>query len=71
MSDLDGLTYEQLVEELEALTTRMGSGEIGIEEVADLYERAGRLYTEAQARLERVRERIAALSPDEEPPGSR
>jgi exodeoxyribonuclease VII small subunit len=62
MSDFDGLTYEQLVDELEAVTVRMATGEIGIEEVADLYERAGRLYTEAQARLERVRQRIAALT---------
>ena len=62
MGDLDGRTYEQLVEELEAITARMASGEIGIEEVADLYERAGLLYTEAQARLERVRARIEALS---------
>ena len=57
----DAMTFEQLVEALEALTDRMASGSIGIEEAADLYERAGRLHALAAARLERVQERIDRL----------
>jgi exodeoxyribonuclease VII small subunit len=60
-ADFDGLTYEQLVEQLEELTTRMAAGDIGIEEAADLYEQAGRLHDQAVARLARVQERIDAL----------
>jgi exodeoxyribonuclease VII small subunit len=60
--ELDAMTYEQLVEALEAITTRMAEGDIGIEEVADLYERAGRLQAHAAARLERVRVRIEGLA---------
>jgi exodeoxyribonuclease VII small subunit len=60
--EFDGLTYEQLVDQLEAVTAQMASGDIGIEAAVDLYERAGRLYAEAQARLEGVRQRIEALS---------
>ena len=56
--NFDKLTYEQLVEALEVLTNRMAAGDIGIEEVADLYERAGRCQAEAAARLEKVKERI-------------
>jgi exodeoxyribonuclease VII small subunit len=59
--DLAALTYEQLLEALEGLVHRMAAGDIGIEEVADLYERAGRLHAEASARLERVRARIEGL----------
>lgn len=68
MSELNGLTYEQLVAELEALTTRMAAGDVGIEEAADLYEEAGRLHDLAAARLASVQERIdklrAATQPD-------
>ena len=63
---LDQLTYEQIVDELELLTGRMAAGDIGIEEVADLYERAGRLHAEALERLARVRARIEALSREED-----
>jgi exodeoxyribonuclease VII small subunit len=65
--DLDRLTYEQLVEALEVLTNRMAAGDIGIEEVADLYERAGRLHAAASDRLAQVRARIEALTEDGDP----
>jgi exonuclease VII small subunit len=42
----------------------MAAGDIGIEEVADLYERAGRLHAAASDRLAQVRARIDALSQD-------
>ena len=35
--DLGTLTFEQLLERLEELTGRMASGDVGIEEAADLY----------------------------------
>ena len=62
VDDAGSLTYEQLVEALETLTARMAAGDIGIEEVADLYERAGRLHAEAAGRLARVRERIEGMT---------
>ncbi|HEV7686129.1 MAG TPA: exodeoxyribonuclease VII small subunit [Acidimicrobiia bacterium] len=67
--ELDALTYEQLVEALESIIARMAAGDIGIEEVADLYEQAGRLHAQAAARLEAVRRRIEGLV-SEAPPGS-
>jgi exodeoxyribonuclease VII small subunit len=60
--DLDAMTYEQLVEALEEITAKMAAGDIGIEKVADLYERAGQLHGVAASRLERVRERIEGLA---------
>lgn len=62
-ADPASLTYEALVDALEALTDRMASGSIGIEEAADLYERAGALHAAALERLARVRERIDRLAP--------
>ena len=40
----------------------MAAGDIGIEEVADLYEEAGRLHAAAAERLDNVRRRIDALA---------
>jgi exodeoxyribonuclease VII small subunit len=58
----DQLTFEELVMALEELTDRMASGDIGIEEVADLYEKAEVLHALAAERLERVQARIDALA---------
>lgn len=53
--------YEELIAALEELTARMASDSIGIEEAADLYERAGRLHALAADRLASVQERIDKL----------
>jgi exodeoxyribonuclease VII small subunit len=63
--DLTELTFEQLIDRLETITRRMAAGDIGIEEVADLYEEAGRLHAAATDRLENVRRRIETLAPPE------
>lgn len=60
--DLGALTYEELVALLEDLARRMSSGEVGIEEAAALYERAGAVHAAASERLARVTQRLAALS---------
>ena len=59
--DLDALTFEELVDRLEALTAQLADGGIGIERAADLYERAQRLHAAATARLEAVARRIDDL----------
>lgn len=58
---LDSLTYEELVEMLEDLTRRIASGEVGIEEASELYERAGVVHRLAAERLDQVRARIERL----------
>ena len=59
--DLAALTYEELVEKLEDLTRRIASGEVGIEEASELYERAGTIHRLAAERLAQVRARIERL----------
>jgi len=58
---LDTLSFEELVDRLEALTAQLADGGIGIERAADLYERAQRLHATATARLEAVARRIGDL----------
>ncbi len=64
-SGYESMSYEELVEALEQLTQRMADGQIGIEEAAELYERAGHLEALARERLERVQRRIDALAGEE------
>lgn len=59
--DYDAMSFEELLEALEALCARIAEGDVGIEEAAALYEEAGRLHALAAERLERVRERIERL----------
>lgn len=58
---VDEPRFEDLVAELEAVTDRLASGDIGIEEAAGLYERAERLHRQATERLEAVRARVEQL----------
>jgi exodeoxyribonuclease VII small subunit len=48
--------------ELEAVTERLATGELGIEAAVDLYEQAERLHAEATARLAQVQARVEALT---------
>jgi exodeoxyribonuclease VII small subunit len=61
----DHLSYEELLAQLETMTDRMASGDLGIEEAADLYERATALHDAASARLEAIKARIEALTSPE------
>jgi exodeoxyribonuclease VII small subunit len=66
------LSYEELVEALERVTNRLASGDLGIEDAADLYEEAGRLHALASERLEKVQQRIERLQDvTSEEPGAR
>ena len=62
VDDVDALTFEQLLDELERTIDRMANGALGIEEVTDLYERAGKLHDAAARRLASVQERIEKLT---------
>jgi exodeoxyribonuclease VII small subunit len=52
MEDLTNLSYEAAYQELEALVTRMESGDLPLEESVKLYERGQRLSAHCQALLE-------------------
>ena len=62
-SDVEEMSFEQLMEALESITEQLASGDLGIERAADLYEQAERLHTQARRRLEEVQSRIDRLHP--------
>jgi exonuclease VII small subunit len=49
----EGLTFEELLAALELVTSRLASGELGIEAAADLYEQAEILHA-VEARIARL-----------------
>jgi exodeoxyribonuclease VII small subunit len=63
----DDATFEELMEALEALTDRLATGDLGIEQAAELYEQAESLHARARLRLAEVQERIARLNPAADP----
>jgi len=63
VDDLSTLSFEQLVDRLEALTAELADGGLGIERAAEFYEQAQRLHAAATARLEAVARRIDGLGP--------
>ncbi len=58
---LQSRTFEELVTELEQVARSMDAPELGIEQAADLYERAGALHRAAAERLAQVQGRLEAL----------
>jgi exodeoxyribonuclease VII small subunit len=61
-------SFEQLLAELEEVTDRLASGELGIEAATELYERAERLHALAADRLAQVQQRVDRLRGDAAPP---
>jgi len=64
-------TFEEVMAELEEITERLATGELGIEAATALYERAEHLHAEATERLARVQARVDRLGRGQPPPGSR
>ena len=60
--ELSALSFEQLVDRLEALAAELADGGLGIERAAESYEQAQRLHAAAAARLDAVVRRIDGLT---------
>lgn len=58
---VEGLTYEQAVEELESIIARIESGEIGLEESIRQYERGSALLGRCREILGQAEQRIERL----------
>ena len=65
---LQSRTFEELVAELEQVARSMDAPELGIEQAADLYERAGALHRAAAERLAQVQGRLEALRRQDDSP---
>jgi exodeoxyribonuclease VII small subunit len=69
--ELAGYRFEDLMDLLEELSSRISDGRVGLEEATELFERARTVYRMAGERLDAVRRRIDSLdssgcAPEEE-----
>ncbi len=66
----EGPSFEQSLEELESIISRVESGDVGLEKSIDEYERGVALIKRCRAVLERAEQRIQQLSLEELEAGS-
>jgi exodeoxyribonuclease VII small subunit len=60
-SELDDLTYEQLVEQLDGVVRQLEAGELSLEESLGAFERGVRLARAAERRLDQAEHRVEVL----------
>ena len=63
-SELDGLAFEQALEQVEAIIGRIEDGELGLEEQIAQYQRGSRLLLRCRAILEQCEQRVEQIDTD-------
>ena len=71
--DIDGLSFEAALAELEAIVRSLEQGQAPLDESIELYQRGDRLKRHCEARLKAAQARIEKISlgPDGQPAPSR
>ena len=60
-SEIDGLSFEQALAELERIVSQLESGQAPLEASIELYERGARLKSHCEQRLEAARLRVEKI----------
>ena len=63
-SDINTLTFEQAMEELEGIVSRLESGDIALEESLAIYQRGNLLQRHCEEKLKDATAKIEAISKD-------
>lgn len=66
-----GLSYEDAIEQVEAIADRIESGDIGLEDSIKAYERGVALLKRCRQILDRAEQRITELTIDDDAPAPR
>lgn len=72
MSEINDMSFEDAMKELEATVTRLETGEASLDESIALYERGAALRAHCEARLRAAEERVEkiTLNADGQPAGT-
>jgi exodeoxyribonuclease VII small subunit len=62
--DIESLSFEQALKELESIVSRLESGDAALQEAIDLYERGDKLRAQCAARLDAAQMRIEQVKTD-------
>ena len=60
-ADLDGMSFEQALAELERIVTQLESGQAPLEQSIELYERGAKLKAHCETRLDAARLRVEKI----------
>ncbi|RHW19140.1 exodeoxyribonuclease VII small subunit [Sphingomonas gilva] len=63
-ADIASLSFEQALKELEAIVSRLETGDAALQEAIDLYERGDKLRAQCAARLDAAQMRIEQVKAD-------
>jgi len=59
--DIEALSFEEAMAELEDVVRRLESGQVGLEQSIGMYERGSRLKAHCEARLKAAREKVERI----------
>lgn len=62
MGDIEKLTFEEAMQELEATVSKLETGEATLEDSIALYERGAKLRSQCEARLRAAEERVEKIT---------
>lgn len=62
--DIESLSFEQALKELESIVSKLESGDAALEEAITLYERGDKLRAQCAARLDAAQMRIEQVKTD-------
>ena len=64
MSDIDAMSFEDAIKELETVVGQLERGDVALDESIALYERGAALKARCEAKLKEAEEKVAAITLD-------
>ena len=61
---IDKMSFEQAMQELEAIVNHLDSGNVELDKSIELYERGAKLKAHCEAKLKAAEEKVAAITLD-------
>ncbi|SFS19496.1 exodeoxyribonuclease VII small subunit [Yoonia litorea] len=62
MSDIDGMSFEDAIKELEKVVGQLERGDVALDESIALYERGAALKARCEAKLKEAEEKVAKIT---------
>jgi len=62
MSDIEAMSFEEAIKELESVVGQLERGDVALEESIALYERGAKLKARCEAKLKEAEEKVAKIT---------
>lgn len=64
MTDIENMSFEEALQELEQIVAKLETGEVALEESIEIYRRGSKLRAHCEAKLKSAQARIQQLTAD-------